>query len=239
MRVVDLRAPLAARHFISRNEPLPTLGSPERPPGARRRRRALGGAVRVDLPPRRHSAATRGRSGRTATHAATSARSPPTRGSLRALAGNKVHLCQRPARVRVRRRTLAGRSVRSPPGRPSYPSTPGGAARTRTGSSRNAALRPPPPPPWPVDFAFPGLSKAGSGPEEARPRDCGLWLRPGRLRFARCPSQPRAPSLPRPRPPWLGVRVPGPVSDSGGRAPVWPPRGASGGELQVPAGPAQ
>lgn len=92
MRVVNLRARVARRHFISRTSFFPR---PD-PPSARQARGGgpeLWGARSAWT---RRRAATRGRSDRAVTNAATSAGSPPTRRPLRALGGNKVHLCQRP-----------------------------------------------------------------------------------------------------------------------------------------------
>lgn len=190
MRVVNLRARVAGRHFFSRTSLFPR---PD-PPSARQ---ARGGGPEPwgarSARTRRRAATPRPPGG------ARTARSPtrPPAPGRRRLADpfapseeTKYTFVSVPERVRVRRRTLAGLSVCSLPGCPSsHPSTPRGAATTHTGSCPNAVLRPPPP--WPVDFAFPALGKAGNGPEGTRPRDSGLRL--GRAAFD-SPAAPRSPA---------------------------------------------
>ena len=150
-----------------------------------------GAVVLLDPPPRLHPAAAGGRSDCAATAAAASSGSPPTRRPLRALGGNKVHLCQPPSACACAP-AHSGRPPRAGPagaprllwaaapawarrapeevgcgvrsGRPDLPPTPSrprGEARTRTDSCPAAALRPPPP--WPVHFAFWVFGRAGSG----------------------------------------------------------------------------
>lgn len=98
MKIVDLRAPRAGRQVMCKASRFPRPDPQSLSRASRAQRGSGGGAViRVDPPPRLHPAAAGGRSDCAATDAAASAGSPPTRRPLRALGGNKVHLCQPPS----------------------------------------------------------------------------------------------------------------------------------------------
>lgn len=220
-------------------------------------------ARKEEPPPRPHPATAGGRSGCMATDAAASAGSPPSRRPLRALGGNKVHLCQRPGACAC----ATAHSYRPPGAGPSgaprclWAAAPawarrgpeeGGAAHCGAGQFLRSRVR---------LEGRPDLHRLlrGRGPSLATAVACGLRFLgspQGGKRTSRSSGRGRAgpgprtdgsgsarpslvppPPLAAPRPPPHRVRVPARVSDSRSRVPPWPQRGAPGG-LQIPAGPA-
>ena len=159
----------------------------------------------MDLPPRRHPVATRGRSGRTATHAATSAGSPPARRPLRALGGNKVHLCRRPGSCACET-AHSGRPQRAEPAGltflPPEHAQRGGQDRRRLLPERGATPAAAAAAAVARGLRFPGSRQGGKRARGSPAPGLG-GLRLGRTAFdsPAAPSQPRAPSLPGPRPP--------------------------------------
>lgn len=143
-----LRASGAGRQVINRTSRLPRRNA--RPPprrelqpgsagGSRRRGPRGGAAVRVDSPLHLHPEAARGRSG----CAVAGAESPPTHRPLRALGGNKVHLCQQPSAC-ASETAHSGRSPRpgpaGAPGHRLWAAAPAWARRDREEGGCSARL---------------------------------------------------------------------------------------------------